>query len=140
MSVDKVDWEKLAPEVEAVARAMYVARVGDCRNCYEFDELNSEGQHHVYESLIIEAKAAIQALAFPAIKAEREALVAENERLREALKPFAKMKPVFAEDEDDIGVVLALGDDQLGSTFHRPLAMLDKARAALKPTPGGTDS
>jgi len=49
----------------------------------------------------------------------------------EALEPFARLKPVFAEDDDEIGVVLALGDDELGSGINRPLAMLDQARAAL---------
>jgi hypothetical protein len=79
----EVDWNKLGAEVEAVARAMYAARIGNSRNCYEFDELNSEGQYHVFDALIIEAKAAIQALAFPAIKAERDAKDATIRALQE---------------------------------------------------------
>lgn len=106
----EVDWEKLSAEVEAVARAMYTARVGDCRNCYEFDELNSEGQHHVFDSLIIEARAAIQALAFPAIKAERDAQAATiralqemNDGLRKALGKINAIEDAEYPLEDEYG-------------------------------------
>ncbi len=106
----EVDWDKLSAEVEAVARAMYAARIGNSRNCYEFDELNSEGQHHVFDSLIIEAKAAIQTLAFPAIKAERDAkdatiraLQEENEGLRAALGKINAIEDAEYPLEDEYG-------------------------------------
>lgn len=78
--------------VERVARAIYAARTAGMKNCYEFDELNSEGQHHVYESLIIEANAAINTMSTaPAL---------DTKNLQDRVKPWmdACFGPVISAD------------------------------------------
>lgn len=59
-----------------------------------------------------------------------EALEAENERLREAIKPFARAQHIVASiDEDRIRCVLTYPPE---ATHTFTLASLDEARAALR--------
>jgi|GEM_PF-3429413 len=86
-----------ADVVERVAKAMYVARVGTSQNCYEFDDLNSEGQHHIYDGLMLEARAALSAMR-PAIDWEK---IAEIRRAYDAWRAADTRCALLADPEDE---------------------------------------
>ncbi|MEH6743863.1 hypothetical protein [Hyphomonas sp.] len=83
MSVDKVDWELLS-KLDADWRESFAARRDYCGAGFKLSTFLSTPEGVAFVGNRQRFSQALR-LAFPAIKAEREALVAENERLLDGI-------------------------------------------------------